>query len=80
MNVKLNSEGSVLCQWVKMGINERSASFYHNSPGYYLISKDTNNKIFAFRRPMFDEPLPHHLEVCNELETKKLEDKAATWQ
>lgn len=76
MKVKINSNGDVEYEWVKMGISDKGSGFYINSPGYHLLSKDSSNKIFAFKRPIYlDEPFPHHLEKCNELESTKLENK-----
>lgn len=76
MNVKMTTDGAVEYEWVKMGVSDKGSSFYLNSPGYHLLSKDSSNKIFAFKRPIYlDEPLPHHLERCTELESNKLENK-----
>jgi len=77
MKAIINKDGSIQVQWVKMlATTKKDIELYSASPGYYALSKINNGTLFAFRRPLdADSPLPNHIEVCNEYEIKKLEEK-----
>lgn len=68
-----NKDNSVQFHWVKMLVNGKKQQWYADSPGYRPISKTGSGTVFGFRRVLDqNEPLPHHLELCNEYEIKKL--------
>lgn len=69
-----------LYEWVKMLVNDsKRQTFYNESPGYKTLAKSTGGTLFAFKRIVGLEPLPHHLELCNEFEVSKLETKEEAW-
>ena len=70
----MNKDGSVQFQWVKMLVTGKSQNIYADSPGYRPVSKTSSGTVFGFKRAIDqNEPLPNHLELCNEYEIKKLE-------
>lgn len=76
MNVNFFKDGNAMYVWVKMFIEEKDkqAAFYKHSPGYRFMAKQSNGLVYGFKRVLDQQnPIPHHLELCNEEEIAKLE-------
>jgi hypothetical protein len=75
MNVQLNEKGEVKAQWVKKIVPKSKWSEIEANPSYHTLSQSDNGRIVAFIRPLYDEPLPHHLDACTVYEAEKLNRK-----
>lgn len=76
-----DTSSPALYEWVKMLVNDsKKQAFYNESPGYKSLAKTSGGTLFAFKRIVGFEPLPHHLELCNEFEVSKLEKTSDVYQ
>lgn len=73
MNFK-DSSSPAHFEWVKMLVSDgKKAAWHTESPGYRTLGKSSGGTLFAFKRIVGLEPIPNHLEACNDFEINKLE-------
>ncbi len=73
MKILTNDSGDVMFAWVKKRVEKKDSDYYSHS-GYKQLYQSEVGKIFGFRRILdSDEPIPEHLELCNEEEIVRLE-------
>ena len=75
-NISIMNNGSVEYKWVKKIIPRKDFSHYDATPAYHTLNQSDNGKVVAFKYLIeTDNPLPNHLDYCNEFEIRKLEQK-----
>lgn len=73
MNISILSNGSAEYKWVKKLVSKKEASIITQNPSYHAIKQNEYGAVVAFKRLVeTDNPLPEHLQLCDDYETEKL--------
>ncbi len=74
MNISILSNGAAEYKWVKKLANKKESLILTQNPRYHAIKQNEYGVVVAFKRLVeTDNPLPEHLELCDDYEIEKLE-------